>query len=146
MYYSSQWSKIRSKSCSGRSGTGWQYGVPKWYKNVKRLGTPAPNLKTWLQARFETFVRFWRVIVGMFYLICDSMQRTCSLLRNSWPGNALTDIAAISRCFVLLLRTFNAVLLHCCMLNRFTLRRSRFMFMCIGEFLLQYIWTQKQSN
>jgi len=26
-------------SCSGRSGTGWQYGMPKWYKNVKRLGT-----------------------------------------------------------------------------------------------------------
>jgi len=25
---------------SGRSGTRWQYGVPKWYEIVKRLGTP----------------------------------------------------------------------------------------------------------
>jgi len=22
-------------SCSGRSGTRWQYGVPKWYKIIK---------------------------------------------------------------------------------------------------------------
>jgi len=28
-------------SCSGNSGTRWQYGVPKWYEMVKRLGTPA---------------------------------------------------------------------------------------------------------
>ena len=28
-------------SCSGRSGTRWQYRVPKWYEIVKRLGTPA---------------------------------------------------------------------------------------------------------
>ena len=28
-------------SCSGRSGTRSQYGVPKWYEIVKRLGTPA---------------------------------------------------------------------------------------------------------
>jgi len=27
-------------SCSGRSGTCWQYTVPKWYEIVKRLGTP----------------------------------------------------------------------------------------------------------
>ena len=27
--------------CSGRSGTRSQYGVPKWYEIVKRLGTPA---------------------------------------------------------------------------------------------------------
>jgi len=27
-------------SCSGRSGTCWQYGVPEWYEVVKRLGTP----------------------------------------------------------------------------------------------------------
>jgi len=26
-------------SCSGRSGTRWQYVVPKWYVMVKRLGT-----------------------------------------------------------------------------------------------------------
>jgi len=28
-------------SCSGRSGTRWQYGVPKWYEIVERLETPA---------------------------------------------------------------------------------------------------------
>jgi len=27
-------------SCSGKSGTRWQYGVPMWYEIVKRLGTP----------------------------------------------------------------------------------------------------------
>jgi len=27
-------------SFSGRSGTRWQYEVPKWYEMVKRLGTP----------------------------------------------------------------------------------------------------------
>jgi len=27
--------------CSERSGTRWQYGVPKWYEIVKRLGNPA---------------------------------------------------------------------------------------------------------
>jgi len=26
--------------CSGRSGTRWKYGVPKWYEIVKSLGTP----------------------------------------------------------------------------------------------------------
>jgi len=26
-------------SCSGRSGTRWQYGVLKWYEIVKTLGT-----------------------------------------------------------------------------------------------------------
>jgi len=25
-------------SCSGRSGTRWQYGEPKWYEIVKKLG------------------------------------------------------------------------------------------------------------
>jgi len=30
-------------SCSGRSGTCWQYTVPKWYEIVKRLGTPGSN-------------------------------------------------------------------------------------------------------
>jgi len=25
---------------SGRNSTRWQYGVPKWYEIVKRLGTP----------------------------------------------------------------------------------------------------------
>jgi len=28
-------------TCSGRSGTRCQHGVPKWYAIVKRLGTPA---------------------------------------------------------------------------------------------------------
>jgi len=28
-------------SCSGRSGTRWQYGVSKWYEIVKSLGIPA---------------------------------------------------------------------------------------------------------
>jgi len=27
-------------SCSGRSGTHWQYEVSKWYEIVKRLGIP----------------------------------------------------------------------------------------------------------
>jgi len=27
-------------SCSGRSGTRWQYEVPEWYEIVKMLGTP----------------------------------------------------------------------------------------------------------
>jgi len=27
-------------SCSGRSGTLCQHGVPKWYEIVKRLGNP----------------------------------------------------------------------------------------------------------
>jgi len=37
-------------SCSGRSGTRWQYGLPKWYEMVKRLGTPAlqPSGALWL--------------------------------------------------------------------------------------------------
>jgi len=26
-------------SCSGRSGTRWQDGMPKWYEIVKRLGS-----------------------------------------------------------------------------------------------------------
>jgi len=26
--------------CSGRSDTRWQYGMPKWYEIVKRLGAP----------------------------------------------------------------------------------------------------------
>jgi len=32
--------RIDQISCSGRSGTRWQYGVTKWYEIVKRLGTP----------------------------------------------------------------------------------------------------------
>jgi len=26
-------------SCSGRSGTRWQYGAPNWYEIVRRLGS-----------------------------------------------------------------------------------------------------------
>jgi len=32
--------RIDEISCSGRSGTRWQYGVPKWYDIVRRLGSP----------------------------------------------------------------------------------------------------------
>jgi len=34
-------------SCSWRSGTRWQYGVPKWYEIVKRLGTTAMEEWGW---------------------------------------------------------------------------------------------------
>jgi len=33
-------------SCSGRSGTRWQYGVPEWYEIAKRLGTTGLHLFT----------------------------------------------------------------------------------------------------
>jgi len=40
--------KLRNdqNSCSRRSGTGWQYGLPKWYEIVKRLGTPGLDTRT----------------------------------------------------------------------------------------------------
>jgi len=34
-------------SCSGRNGTRWQYGVPKWHEIVQRLGTPALQTYEW---------------------------------------------------------------------------------------------------
>jgi len=32
--------RLHQISCSGRGGTHWQYGVPKWYEMVNRFGTP----------------------------------------------------------------------------------------------------------
>jgi len=44
-------------SCSGRSGTRWQYGVLKWYEILKRLGTPAVVMVSHLAFLQQHYIR-----------------------------------------------------------------------------------------
>jgi len=49
---------------SGRNGTRWQYGVPKWYEIVKRLGTAdlkAKKLPQWtFLCREPSIKQIWK--------------------------------------------------------------------------------------
>jgi len=45
-------------SCSGRSGTRWQYEVSKWYEIVKRLGIPDLR-QLWNQSLHHKRLIFW---------------------------------------------------------------------------------------
>jgi len=75
-------------SCSGSSGTRWQYGVPKWYEMVKRLGTPGlknvdlQNIRFWAPGLL--CMTFWFLSVSLYYYECPpvGLIKSCCVAKD----------------------------------------------------------------
>jgi len=49
--------RFDQNSCFGRSGKRWQYGVPKWYEIVERLGIPGLEHRQMCHAQKHEFCK-----------------------------------------------------------------------------------------